>query len=153
MVELAISRLGAVFSQITDPRDARGVRHPYSSIVALVFLGLLSRITEMAVLVRAGFQTRAFEERDEMELTGIFEDQRRVAELSAGPSLSFAGAEAGLASEMGAHGEMRLDLFRYFGVHARAPEQSAPDAFHTNLRTRVTPLETLSQLDSASSKR
>lgn len=52
MVELALSRLGAVFSQITDPRDARGVRHPYSSIVALVFLGLLSRITEMAVLVR-----------------------------------------------------------------------------------------------------
>jgi hypothetical protein len=95
----------------------------------------------------------AFQERDEMELTGIFEDQRRVAELPAGPGLGFAVGEAGLASKIGAHGQMRLDLFRYFGVHARAPEQSAPNEFHTNLRTRVTPLETLSQLDSASSKR
>jgi hypothetical protein len=52
MIEPVLSRLGAVFSQITDPRLARGIRHPYSSIVALVFLGLLARITEMAVLVR-----------------------------------------------------------------------------------------------------
>jgi len=52
MIEPALSRLGAVFLQLTDPRQARGVRHPYSSIVALVFLGLLARITEMAVLVR-----------------------------------------------------------------------------------------------------
>lgn len=52
MVEVTLSRLGAVFSQISDPRQARGVRHPYASIVALVFLGLLARITEMAVLVR-----------------------------------------------------------------------------------------------------
>ena len=52
MVESALSQLGAVFSQLTDPRKARGVRHPYQSIVALVFLGLLGRITEMAVLVR-----------------------------------------------------------------------------------------------------
>jgi hypothetical protein len=52
MIEPALLRLEAVFSQITDPRQARGIRHPYSSIVALVFLGLLARITEMAVLVR-----------------------------------------------------------------------------------------------------
>jgi DDE_Tnp_1-associated len=52
MIEPTLSRLGAIFGQITDPRQARGIRHPYSSIVALVFLGLLARITEMAVLVR-----------------------------------------------------------------------------------------------------
>jgi len=51
-VESALLQLGTVFSQLTDPRKARGVRHPFSSIVALVFLGLLARITEMAVLVR-----------------------------------------------------------------------------------------------------
>ena len=37
---------------LSDPRDARGVRHPLSSIVSLVFLGLLARITEMAVVER-----------------------------------------------------------------------------------------------------
>ena len=52
MVDSVLSRLGAVFSQLSDPRKARGVRHPYQSMVALVFLGLLGRITEMAVLVR-----------------------------------------------------------------------------------------------------
>jgi hypothetical protein len=52
VVDSALSQLGAVFSQLSDPRKARGVRHPYQSIVALVFLGLLGRITEMAVLVR-----------------------------------------------------------------------------------------------------
>src|SRR5690242_9867613 len=52
MVEVTLSRLEGIFSRLTDPRKARGVRHPYSSIVALVFLGLLARITEMAVLVR-----------------------------------------------------------------------------------------------------
>jgi hypothetical protein len=52
MVASSLSRLASVFSQISDPRKARGVRHPYSSIVSLVFLGLLGRITEMAVVVR-----------------------------------------------------------------------------------------------------
>ena len=52
MVGSALSQLATVFSQFTDPRKARGVRHPFSSIVALVFLGLVARITEMAVLVR-----------------------------------------------------------------------------------------------------
>jgi hypothetical protein len=52
VVDSALSRLGAVFSQLSDPRKARGVRHPYQGMVALVFLGLLGRITEMAVLVR-----------------------------------------------------------------------------------------------------
>ena len=52
MVGSVLTELGAVFSQVTDPRKARGVRHPFQGIVALVFLGLLARITEMAVLVR-----------------------------------------------------------------------------------------------------
>lgn len=52
MVGPVLAQLGAVFSQVTDPRKARGVRHPFQGIVALVFLGLLARITEMAVLIR-----------------------------------------------------------------------------------------------------
>ena len=52
MTESTLVRLAAVFSQVTDPRNARGIRHPFQGMVALVFLGLLARITEMAVLVR-----------------------------------------------------------------------------------------------------
>jgi hypothetical protein len=52
MVASSLCQLETVFSQISDPRDARGVRHPFSGIVSLVFLGLLGRITEMAVVVR-----------------------------------------------------------------------------------------------------
>jgi hypothetical protein len=52
MIPSALIRCAAAFSQLTDPRKARGVRHPFQGIVALVFLGLLARITEMAVLVR-----------------------------------------------------------------------------------------------------
>src|SRR5215213_10864763 len=40
------------FRLIDDPRKARGVRHPYSSILALAFLGLLCRQTDMAGLQR-----------------------------------------------------------------------------------------------------
>lgn len=47
-----LSGLSAIFSQISDPRKKRGVRHPFHGVVSLVFLGLLGRITEMAVLVR-----------------------------------------------------------------------------------------------------
>jgi hypothetical protein len=47
-----LASLGAIFSQISDPRKKRGVRHPFAGVVSLVFLGLLSRISEMAVLVR-----------------------------------------------------------------------------------------------------
>jgi hypothetical protein len=52
MVASSLGRLEAVFSKVSDPRKARGVRHPFSGIVSLVFLGLLGRITEMAVVVR-----------------------------------------------------------------------------------------------------
>jgi hypothetical protein len=52
MVASSLGQLEAVFSKVSDPRKARGVRHPFSGIVSLVFLGLLGRITEMAVVVR-----------------------------------------------------------------------------------------------------
>lgn len=47
----AITLLEA-FSQFDDPRSPRGVRHPFSGIVALMLLGMLARIREMEVLVR-----------------------------------------------------------------------------------------------------
>ncbi len=50
--KLVLSNHEAVFSPISDPRKARGVRHLFAGIVSLVFLGLLARITEMAVVVR-----------------------------------------------------------------------------------------------------
>jgi hypothetical protein len=52
VVASSLEHLAEVFSQVTDPRKARGVRHPFSAILSLVFLGLLARITEMAVVVR-----------------------------------------------------------------------------------------------------
>src|SRR3954465_5647996 len=47
-----ISTLLDAFAQIDDPRKARGVRHPYPSLLALVFLGLLCRQTDLAGLQR-----------------------------------------------------------------------------------------------------
>jgi hypothetical protein len=47
-----ITCLFDAFRQIDDPRKARGVRHPYSSLLALTFLGLLCRQTDMASLQR-----------------------------------------------------------------------------------------------------
>ena len=44
--------LAQVFGKIRDPRHRRGVRHPVASLLSLVFLGLLARIREMAVLQR-----------------------------------------------------------------------------------------------------
>lgn len=45
-----LDSLAMVFQQIRDPRRPRGVRHPFAGMLALVFLGLLARIREMAVL-------------------------------------------------------------------------------------------------------
>ncbi len=45
----ALSLLVEVFSQVRDPR---GKRHPLPAVLSLVFLGLLARIREMAVLQR-----------------------------------------------------------------------------------------------------
>ena len=47
-----ISSLLDAFRQISDPRKARGIRHPYSSMLALAFLGLLCRQVDMAGLQR-----------------------------------------------------------------------------------------------------
>jgi DDE_Tnp_1-associated len=52
MATAALDSLLDAFSQITDPRDRRGVRHPFAGILALVFLGLLGRMTEFAVIHR-----------------------------------------------------------------------------------------------------
>jgi hypothetical protein len=48
----AFSSLVEVFSQVRDTRCPRGKRHPLPALLALVFLGLLARIREMAVLER-----------------------------------------------------------------------------------------------------
>jgi len=47
-----LESLAQVFAQIRDPRKARGKRHPLAGMLTLVFLGLLARIREMAVLQR-----------------------------------------------------------------------------------------------------
>jgi len=48
----ALAVLPEIFQKLTDPRDPRGVRHPFAALCSLVFLGMLARIIEMAVLVR-----------------------------------------------------------------------------------------------------
>src|SRR4051812_42915680 len=48
----AIACLFDALRLIDDPRKARGVRHPYQSLLALMFLGLLCRQTDMASLPR-----------------------------------------------------------------------------------------------------
>jgi len=40
------------FGRLEDPRQARGVRHPFAGMVVLTLLGMLARIREMEVLVR-----------------------------------------------------------------------------------------------------
>lgn len=47
-----IATLLEAFQRIEDPRKPRGVRHPYSSMLALIFLGLLCRQTDFATLQR-----------------------------------------------------------------------------------------------------
>jgi hypothetical protein len=47
-----LSSRSAVFARIRDLRDPRGKRHPLPALLAWVFLGLLARIREMAVLQR-----------------------------------------------------------------------------------------------------
>jgi hypothetical protein len=42
----------AALSEVADPRQPRGVRHPFSGILALALLGLICRIHEFAVLQR-----------------------------------------------------------------------------------------------------
>lgn len=52
MLPHRLESLTEVFAQVPDPRDPRGIRHPLQGMLALVFLGLLARIREMAVLQR-----------------------------------------------------------------------------------------------------
>ena len=52
MSHVQVATLATIFKQVRDFRDPRGKRHPLSAILALVFLGLLARIREMAVLQR-----------------------------------------------------------------------------------------------------
>ncbi len=47
-----LESLAEVFKHVTDSRDPRGKRHPLPGMLSLVFLGLLARIREMAVLQR-----------------------------------------------------------------------------------------------------
>lgn len=49
---VGLQSLAEVFAHVPDPRKPRGVRHPIQGILTLVFLGLLARIREMAVLQR-----------------------------------------------------------------------------------------------------
>jgi hypothetical protein len=44
--------LMAELSQVADPRQRRGVRHPFSGILGLVLLGLVCRISDFAALQR-----------------------------------------------------------------------------------------------------
>lgn len=48
----AITSLLDAFAQIDDPRKPRGVRHPFTAILALAFLGFLCRETDFACLQR-----------------------------------------------------------------------------------------------------
>lgn len=47
-----ITSLLDALGQIEDPRKARGVRHPFTSMLALTFVGLLCRQTDFASLQR-----------------------------------------------------------------------------------------------------
>src|SRR3954469_10367202 len=51
MAAPVVSLLDA-FAQIDDPRKRRGIRHPYASLLALTFLGLLCRQTDLASVQR-----------------------------------------------------------------------------------------------------
>ena len=42
----------SAFQQLTDPRDPRGVRHPFAGLLAVIFLGLLSRQSDFASIAR-----------------------------------------------------------------------------------------------------
>lgn len=47
-----VPSLMASLAEVTDPRQPRGVRHPFSGILALALLGLVCRIHEFAALRR-----------------------------------------------------------------------------------------------------
>lgn len=52
MTNPAADSLLAAFARLTDPRHRRGVRHPFDSLLALTFLGLLCRQVDFAAIAR-----------------------------------------------------------------------------------------------------
>jgi DDE_Tnp_1-associated len=52
MSPTATDSLLRAFQQLTDPRDPRGVRHPFAGLLAVIFLGLLSRQPDFASIAR-----------------------------------------------------------------------------------------------------
>ncbi len=52
MLANAVPSLRSVLEQLIDPRHRRGVRYPFGSLLALVFLGLLTRHVEFAAMQR-----------------------------------------------------------------------------------------------------
>jgi DDE_Tnp_1-associated len=52
MTTPAADSLLAAFARLTDPRHRRGVRHPFDSLLALTFLGLLCRQVDFASIAR-----------------------------------------------------------------------------------------------------
>ena len=108
-----------IFHKLTDPRDPRGVRFPYHALCCLVFLGLLARISEMAVLVRWAKahweqlrEPLGFTRPEAPSATCI---SRSLAKLSlAGGAMRPATLRRVFAEWLGLHGcriAMRLDRF------------------------------------------
>jgi hypothetical protein len=52
MVAAAVQSLAEAMACVPDPRKPRGVRYPIQLLLTLVFLGMLARLREMAVVVR-----------------------------------------------------------------------------------------------------
>ena len=54
MTEPAVDSLMAALEGLTDPRHRRGIRHPFPGLLALSFLGLLSRQADFASIAPPG---------------------------------------------------------------------------------------------------
>ena len=52
MTPPASTSLLVAFRRLTDPRDRRGIRHPFPGLLAVIFLGLLSRHPDFASIAR-----------------------------------------------------------------------------------------------------
>jgi hypothetical protein len=52
MTPTASTSLLVAFRHLTDPRDRRGIRHPFPGLLAVIFLGLLSRHPDFASIAR-----------------------------------------------------------------------------------------------------
>ena len=52
LLQSYLPSLMAAFSQVADPRQRRGVRHPFSAILGLTLLGLICRLNDFAAVQR-----------------------------------------------------------------------------------------------------